>query len=231
MLRAETAKGGPGRALPTATRVLLVHGLWMPPLAMRRLASRLGAAGYGTDIVGYRSIVGSTDSAVRRVRERLRDGPATHVVGHSLGGLMALEALRSEPTLPVTRVVCLGTPLCGSGVAKTLSRHALTTLYLGRSAALLRAGCVALPEGVEVGMIAGRRPRGLGALVARFDGAHDGTVSVDETRVPGLAGHVVVDASHSGLLFSAEAARQAIAFLEQGRFPRSPGCPGEAATR
>jgi pimeloyl-ACP methyl ester carboxylesterase len=202
-------------------RALLIHGLWMPPLAMHRFASRLRAAGYDTGIVGYRSIVGSTGAAVDRVCERLRGGPPTHVVGHSLGGLMALEALRAEPTLPVARIVCLGTPLCGSGVAKTLSRRTWTALYLGRSAALLRAGCVAMPPGVEVGMVAGDRPHGLGALVARFDAAHDGTVSVEETRVPGLADHVVVDASHSGLLFSADAVRQTLCFLESGRFPGS----------
>jgi hypothetical protein len=104
-------------------------------------------------------------------------------------------------------------------VADTLSRHALLALYLGRSAALLRAGCTTRPGPVEVGMVAGNRPRGLGAFVARFAGPHDGTVSVDETRVPWLSDHVVLDASHSGLLVSAEAARQAIAFLRHGRFP------------
>ncbi|MBJ6980188.1 alpha/beta fold hydrolase [Luteimonas sp. MC1782] len=201
-------------------RVLLVHGLWMPPLAMRTLAARLRSAGYEPAIFGYRSIVGSTRAAVDAVRDRLRHGPPTHVVGHSLGGLMALEALRAEPTLPVVRVACLGTPLRGSGVAQVMSRNPLTTLYLGRSAALLRSGCTWLPPGVEIGMVAGSRPRGLGALVARFDGVHDGTVQLDETRVPGLADHVLIDASHSGLLVSREAVRQVLAFLESGAFLR-----------
>lgn len=199
-------------------RVLLVHGLWLPPLSMQRLASRLRARGFDAGVLGYRSIFGSTPAAVDAVRDRLRDGPPTHLVGHSLGGLMALEALRAEPSLPVARVVCLATPLCGSAVAKTMSRHALAALYLGRSAALLRDGCAVLPRGVEVGMVAGRRPRGLGALVARFQGVHDGTVALDETRVPGLADHVVIDASHSGLLVSEEAAELVAAFLETGRF-------------
>nr|WP_243708145.1 alpha/beta fold hydrolase [Luteimonas arsenica] len=206
--------------MPAARHVLLLHGLWMPPLAMHRFAVQLREAGHATDVIGYRSIVGSTEAGVARIRERLRGGPPTHVIGHSLGGLMALEALRAEPTLPVARMVCLGTPLCGSGVAKAMSRRALTALYLGRSAALLRAGCIALPEYLEIGMIAGSRPRGLGALVARFDGVHDGTVALDETRVPGLADHILIDASHSGLLFSPEAARQAIAFLRHGHFDR-----------
>ncbi|MBJ6981339.1 alpha/beta hydrolase [Luteimonas sp. MC1572] len=204
----------------TARRVLLLHGLWMPPLAMHRFAARLRAAGFTTGIIGYRSILGSTGAAVDALRARLRGSEPTHLVGHSLGGLVALQALQTEPGLPVARVVCLGTPLCGSGAAHALSRRALTALYLGRSAALLRQGCIALPQGVEVGMVAGSRPHGLGALVARFEEPHDGTVAVAETRLPGLAGHVVIDASHSGLLVSAEAARLAITFLRDGRFAR-----------
>jgi len=51
-----------------------------------------------------------------------------------------------------------------------------------------------------------------------FDGGHDGTVSIAETQLPGLADHVVVDASHSGLLLSHVAADQAVAFLRTGRF-------------
>ena len=215
---AEPSRGKRPATPPQAGRVLLVHGLWMPPLAMRRLAARLRARGFATDVLGYRSIFGSTTAAVDAVRSRLRGGPPTHVVGHSLGGLMALEALRAEPSLPVARVVCLGTPLCGSGVAQSMSRHALTMLYLGRSAALLRRGCKVLPDGVEIGMVAGSRPRGLGALVARFKGTHDGTVSLDETRVPGLADHVVIDASHSGLLVSEAAAELTAMFLATGRF-------------
>src|SRR5690606_40697080 len=96
----------------------------------------------------------------------------------------------------------------------------LTSLYLGRSAALLRTGCPRLPPGVEVGMLAGSRPRGLGALVAHFEGVHDGTVELAETHVPGLADHRVIDASHTGLLFSREAVRQVAGFLQAGRFPR-----------
>jgi hypothetical protein len=61
-------------------------------------------------------------------------------------------------------------------------------------------------------------PHGLGGFVAHFDGEHDGTVALAETRLPGLADHVVVRASHSGLLFSDPAVRQAAAFLRVGRF-------------
>ena len=102
----------------------------------------------------------------------------------------------------------------------------MSRLYFGRSADILRAGCVEWPARLEVGMVAGCVPRGLGALLARFDGPHDGTVAVEETRAMALADHIVVQASHSGLLLSTDAVRQTVGFLRQGRFEHAR--PGRA---
>lgn len=208
----------PGPPPPPVRRVVLVHGLWMIGGAMRGLGARLRAAGFVPETFGYRSIAGGPDAAARALARQLRGGGAAHVVAHSLGGLVALEALAATPCLGGGRVVCLGVPLAGSGAALSLSRWPLVPLWLGRSAPLLRRGCLAWPAGIEVGMVAGNVPHGLGALFARFEGEHDGTVAVAETRDPRLAGHVVVPASHSGLIFSAAAAREAITFLRHGRF-------------
>ncbi|MFA4070238.1 hypothetical protein P2C71_15285, partial [Xanthomonas perforans] len=62
--------------------------------------------------------------------------------------------------------------------------------------------------------------RGIGRWLAPLDGGSDGTVGLAETRLPGLRDHCVVQASHSGLLRSPEAAAQALAFLRTGRFQR-----------
>lgn len=67
-------------------------------------------------------------------------------------------------------------------------------------------------------MVAGSVPRGLGGLFAAFDGVHDGTVALAETRMDGLADHVVVPASHSGLILSEATAAQVVAFLRAGQF-------------
>ncbi|MDH5822271.1 alpha/beta hydrolase [Luteimonas sp. RD2P54] len=195
----------------------------MPGAAMLWFARRLRGCGFATEVCGYHSIVGRPETAANALAARLRDGPPAHLVGHSLGGLLALDALATIPGLPVRRVVCLGTPVRGSGAAMALSRRAATALYMGRSGAILRRGCASWPAQVEVGMVAGRIPRGLGALLARFDGPHDGTVTVEETRLPALADHVVVAASHSGLLFSQPALVQTVAFLRGGRFRRAAG--------
>ena len=198
-------------------RVVLLHGLWMPGASMQWFASKLAAAGFEPEIFAYHSVADGPDTAVPRLVELLAAAPAD-IVAHSLGGLIALQALQEAPELRVRRVVCLGSPLTGSGAATGMLRWAPAAAMLGRSAALLQHGVDRWTGGAEVGVIAGCVPHGLGALLAGFDGDHDGTVAVAETRLPGLADHVVIEASHSGLLFSTDAVDQATAFLGTGHF-------------
>ena len=203
---------------PDVRPVLLVHGLWNAKLWLTPLAWRLHRAGLKVNGFGYPSIVGGAEAAVEALIEHLRSGPERDLVGHSLGGLIALEALRRAPELPVRRVVCLGSPLHGSLVARNLGRHRATAWVLGRSRGLLQGGCPPWQGQARVGVVAGTVARGAGRLLARFDGPSDGTVAVAETRLPGLADHCVVAASHTGLVFSREAADQAAAILRDGRF-------------
>ncbi|MEL1265526.1 alpha/beta hydrolase [Pseudoxanthomonas putridarboris] len=199
-------------------RVVLLHGIWNAKSWLAPLARRLRAEGFEVEVFGYPSVFGGPEPAIAALIERLQDGSPTHLAGHSLGGLIGLEALRRAPSLPVRRMVCLGSPLCGSGAARSLGRRAWTGPVLGRSGALLQTGCPPWQGRVPVGMVAGNVARGVGRLLTRFDGDSDGTVAVAETRLPGLAAHCVVPASHTGLVFSADAARQAAAFLRDGRF-------------
>ncbi|KRG71503.1 esterase/lipase family protein [Pseudoxanthomonas dokdonensis] len=203
----------------TDTPILLLHGIWNAKAWLTPLARLLRAQGFRVSVFGYPSIVGGPEIAVPRLIEHLRGQQAPlHLVGHSLGGLVALEALRQQPQLPVARVVCLGTPLCGSQAARNLGRQSWSASLLGRSGRLLQDGCPPWQGPVQVGMVAGNVARGMGRLMARFDGPSDGTVALRETRLPGLADHCVVAASHTGLVFSRPAAVQAAHFLRHGRF-------------
>lgn len=202
----------------SAPRVVLVHGIWNAKSWLTPLARRLRHEGFEVEVFGYPSILGGPEPAITALIQRLQGGPPTHLVGHSLGGLIGLEALRRAPDLPVRRMVCLGSPLLGSDTARSLGRRAWTAPILGRSSSLLQAGCPPWEGAVPVGMVAGSVARGIGRLITRFDGASDGTVGLDETRLPGLAAHCVVPSSHTGLVFSADAARQAVHFLREGRF-------------
>nr|WP_248285383.1 alpha/beta fold hydrolase [Lysobacter avium] len=179
-------------------------------------ARRLRRAGFAPEFFGYDTVGGGPARAVPELAEALRE-PAD-IVAHSLGGLIAVRALEREPGLPVRRVVCLGTPLAGSAAATGIAQLPVLRRFLGRSARLLRRGCQAWDGDAELGMVAGNSGRGLGRFFGDFGGSSDGTVAIAETRVPGLADHIVLPTSHSGMLLSAPVSRQVIAFLLSGRF-------------
>jgi pimeloyl-ACP methyl ester carboxylesterase len=198
----------------------------MRSVAMRWLATRLRSQGYQPEQFGYYSLLQGTDRVVARLADSLREAPGTHVVAHSLGGLLTLRAAALLDAGEPGRVVCLGSPLAGSHAASGIvARIPAGAQLVGHNRALLESGIGQVPAGVEAGAIAGCVPRGLGGLVARFACEHDGTVAVEETRVPGLADHVVVQASHSGLIFSDAALRQAAHFLRHGRFEHAAAPP------
>ena len=202
-----------------SNRILLVHGLWMRSFSMLWLANRLRREGFETELFGYYSLLQDTDAVVTRLAGILRDHPGTHVVAHSLGGLLSLRAAEQVGADAIGRIVCLGSPLAGSQAAASIvAKIPAGASIVGHNRALLAAGIGQIPAGLQVGAVAGCVPRGLGGVVAQFACEHDGTVALPETRVPGLADYAVVNASHSGLLFSDAAARRTTEFLREGRF-------------
>jgi hypothetical protein len=73
--------------------------------------------------------------------------------------------------------------------------------------------------GCDIGVIAGRMPVGAGRIVAPdLPAPHDGAVSVEETRLPAMRDHIVLNVSHSGMLVSRGVAHQIDAFLRNGAF-------------
>ncbi len=199
-------------------RVILLHGLWMRRPALWPLASRLRRAGFDVHLFAYATLWARPEDSVARLASTMRAlGPGpVHLVGHSLGGVTALAMLAREADLPPGRVVCLGSPIAGSGAARAVARRGLSIL-VGRSLPLLMQG-VTLPTDREVGSIAGTRALGAGRWLSRIEGASDGTVALQETRLPGLADHLALPVSHSGLMISRAAAQATAQFLRSGGF-------------
>ena len=199
--------------------VLLLHGLWTHAPIMRWFATRLRSHGFAPAACGYYSVIEDTDAAIGRIAQAVRAQPGCHIVAHSLGGMLAVHALMRFDDLRCGRVVCLGTPLAGSGAAAAVRLQVPRAQRLiGGHMPLLLQGTGEVPPRLEVGMIAGCVRRGLGGWVAGFNCEHDGTVAVAETQVPGLRDHRVLPVSHSGLLFSDQALRQTVHFLRHGVF-------------
>jgi pimeloyl-ACP methyl ester carboxylesterase len=200
--------------------VILLHGVWMRGLTLFPLARRLRAAGYAVEVFEYASVFGNAANTCERLRARMRETRAdrVHLVGHSLGGIVALEATRNARDLPRGHVVCLGPPLRGSAVARLLSHVPGGRWILGSSHEALVAGVDRWDGSRPVGVVAGEMPFGIGVALGALTVPHDGTVAVEETRLGGLADHCTVHATHTGLLFSSAVADLAIGFLRHGRF-------------
>jgi len=202
--------------------VVLVHGLWVHGLLMELMRRRVARCGYRAVAYSYPSMRLTVADNVERLVAYCRGlaAPRLHLVGHSMGGLILLRALEQAAGFMPGRVVLTGTPVAGSHAARRLARLPGGHAALGRSMAeCMKSAPFAARDGREIGVIAGRKPVGLGRMVAPdLERPCDGVVSVAETRLPGMRDHVVLDVSHSGMLVSRAVAHQIVSFLRNGAF-------------
>ena len=212
------------------TVVVYVHGLWLwggeSFLLRRRLARELGA---DCRTFSYRSVSATIDENAAALGAYLGTVRAErlHLVAHSMGGLVILRMFErlGARTLPPGRIVFMGSPVRGSVSAERLVRLPLGRVLLGRSGGevLLDHSERRWAGGRELGVIAGDRAAGMGRLLGSMDGPSDGTVAVSETDLLGATDSLRLRASHSGMVFSREVARQVAVFLREARFDRRPG--------
>ncbi len=194
-------------------------------LIKRRLEKEFG---FHTLLFSYPSVTGALDDNASALSQFIheQDVDGMHIVGHSLGGVLALRMLANDRHALPGRVVCLGSPLTGSRAADILNAQEWAEEIIGRS---LPPGVIHeaanewashVCDGRDIGVIAGNVPLGFGRLVANFDEDNDGTVAVSETRIGGARDHLIMPVSHKGMLVSSDVADQAGSFLRRGEFLR-----------
>lgn len=206
--------------------VVLVHGLAMQGWDMELLRRRLEGFGYEAALFRYPSRRRPLEDNAELLDAYVRGRHAArlHFVAHSLGGLLIRHLFHRFPEQPPGRVVTLGTPHAGSAAAKVLARSRLGRLFLGHSIDGGLLGDVPPWHGRrELGVLAGDLAIGFGHLVGSLEEPSDGTIGVSETRLAGMADHLVLPVSHIGMLLSAPVAAHTAYFLEHGRFFRTPG--------
>lgn len=205
-------------------RVVLVHGLWMNSLALFPMHAHIARQGFRVSRFGYASVRKVPEHNAERLAHfigSLPDDPI-HLVGHSMGGVMILQMLKKHNDPRIGRVVLLGSPVTGSRAGRDLSRTAGGRWMLGRSLPLWAdVKAPPAPADVEIGVIAGDLPLGLGRLFAKLPKPNDGVVVVEETRIDGAADALVLHVNHTGMILSTAVARQVCAFLKDGRFVRA----------
>ncbi|HEY4372099.1 MAG TPA: alpha/beta hydrolase [Burkholderiales bacterium] len=208
--------------------VVCVHGLWLSGFATGFWRTRFAQAGYSAVSFSYPSVRQSLKGNARQLAGFVNALPQRriHLAGHSLGGILIAAMLEEQawrlPGKELGRVVLVGSPFQGTYVGRSMSRLGLGRAALGRAVQDWMDGAPPeVPAGVELGVIAGNRPLGLGRLAAPgLPLPHDGTVSVAETHVMGAREHLTLPVSHTEMLMSARVTRQMLRFFEQGAFHR-----------
>ncbi len=206
--------------------IILVHGLWMTGLEMSLLKRRLEQEhGFSCVVFSYASVSGAMQEHVTRLHDLARQQASTrlHFVGHSLGGVVIYNLLQATPDLPPGRAVLLGSPLQGSRAVQVMSQWAMGRAAVG--AAVCRELGATQPREWrgerEIGVIAGSSRLGLGQMLApQLLADSDGTVLIEETRLPGATDHLVLPVGHTSMLFAPAVARQVAVFLREGHFIR-----------
>lgn len=212
------------------SHVVVLHGWGLSSFATRYWCRHLQLAGFVASPFSYRSLSRTLDDNVAQLARHIEALPgdgAVHLVGHSMGGLMIMQCLSTHRFERMGRVVMVGTPFQGSAPAQKLKATKWGHFLLGKSIVQWRGVQASdMPEGLEVGTIAGTRPLGMGQVVGKLMGntlgrmemPHDGTVSLTETHVPFASDRVVMHVTHSEMLMSFAVAAQIVRFLNHGSF-------------
>jgi pimeloyl-ACP methyl ester carboxylesterase len=217
------------RAAPDG--VVLLHGISRTSRSLREMQTAIEASGLATLNVGYASrrktlqaLAEDIHPAIERFVDRTEG--SVHFVGHSMGGLLARVYVGRYRPKRLGRVVMLGTPNGGSEIADHLKDFLPYRAWFGpagqqlgtiRDAAL---GVILPPIDYPVGIIAGNRS--VYPISSVFlPKPHDGRVSVENTKLEGMADHIVIGASHPWLPRNARAIEQTIVFLRGGRFSKT----------
>lgn len=206
--------------------MVLVHGVWSNGVDLWRLRFLLKRAGYACHIFNYHVWQAPPAQLAEKLFQQIADIDAdiVHYVGHSYGGIILMHLFNQYPFVAKGkrdgRIVLLGSPVNGSAVGKRISRSAATRWALGHS--IGEGGLFGdIPEWKgwqDIGVIAGTMPLGIGMLAGGPKLPHDGTVSLEETRLKGATDAIVLPVSHSGMLLSTEVANNVVTFLRAGHF-------------
>ena len=209
--------------------VVLLHGLARTSTSMNKMQRELEGAGFVTANIDYPSreytVEKLTDIAVNEGLEACRDTEGIeriHFVTHSLGGILVRQYLSTNEIAELGRVVMMGPPNQGSAAVDELidvpgfdwlNGPAGRQLGKGEESVPLKLG----PADFELGVIAGNRTIDP-VTSAVLENPDDGRVSVDDTRLDGMADFVVVEHSHAFMMRMRRPIELTIEFLRSGQF-------------
>ncbi len=205
--------------------VVLVHGMFRTSASLWRLSRTLQANGYEVLAFDYWSNAAPIQSHAAALRDAVeslwRSGPVDELsfVAHSMGGVVTAEYLRRPDARTPVRCVYVGVPHRGAVLADLRKHWFLFRWAMGQTAALqLSPGDPMVLQPVPMPCPVGTIVGDLGEGNRSIPGRDDGTVGVDEARLPGAADCIVVPLGHTSLTYGEQTLRAVLLFLRRGSF-------------
>ncbi|KPQ07785.1 MAG: Alpha/beta hydrolase family [Rhodobacteraceae bacterium HLUCCA12] len=220
----------------SADCVVLLHGLSRTEASMWMIEEVLEFHGYSIVNEGYPSNEAPIADLVEHVGQAVAQcgSQRTHFVTHSMGGILTRAWLRDNRPPQMGRVVMMAPPNHGTEIVDDLREMEVLPDLLpdlmpevleflhGPAVGELGTGASSIPNQLppvdyDLGVIAGNRAISpLGPMM--IDGQNDGTVSVESTRIEGMADHIVLPTTHSLMMMNPLVIAEILEFLRNGAF-------------
>jgi triacylglycerol lipase len=210
--------------------VILIHGLGRTYHSMKKMQNKLTQAGYHTVNLDYPSRKQTIEELAGNhippvIEECAHFNPdKIHFVTHSMGGIMVRMALKQSRPERLGRIVMLSPPNGGSEAVDDLKKRWYFGWVNGPAGQQLSTAEHSVPNRLgpvdyPVGIIAGNEQAFFDIwLLSFFQGANDGKVSVERTKVEGMTDFIVVPQSHSFIMNAEYVQDETIHFLKNGYF-------------